>query len=352
MARRDPVVWLVRLKDNQGGYREHLSIRWKVPGTRKVKTESTGTSDPDKAERIRADREYELRHGTYAEPSAMPWERFADMTIEERFGGSRRATRTKARTVFGRFARLAKPLTLADVDARMLSRHAAQLRVAGKSVATIHSHLAYLKTALNWAARQGLIARAPAVDMPKLPTKIHIRTITLEDLERIMAVAPARWTPFLWTAWHTGMRRNELTVLDWDEDSGKPWVDLQRKKIWLPAAFTKSDADQWLPMHPDLVKLLLPLRRVDGRVFAVPNSLNEVSRYFVMYAKKAGVKCKLHDIRRSFGTRYAPHVPAHVLQRLMRHSDIKTTMRYYANLDGALDDAILKGDPPKRRKAG
>lgn len=49
-----------------------------------------------------------------------------------------------------------------------------------------------------------------------------------------------------------------------------------------------------------------------------------------------------HDMRRSFGSRYAAVVPAPVLQRLMRHSDIKTTLTYYADVDGVLDEAILK----------
>ncbi len=47
-------------------------------------------------------------------------------------------------------------------------------------------------------------------------------------------------------------------------------------------------------------------------------------------------------MRRSFGSRYAAVVPAPVLQRLMRHSDIKTTLTYYADVDGVLDEAILK----------
>jgi integrase len=34
--------------------------------------------------------------------------------------------------------------------------------------------------------------------------------------------------------------------------------------------------------------------------------------------------------------------PAPVLQRLMRHSDIKTTLAYYTNVDDALEAAIEK----------
>jgi integrase len=54
------------------------------------------------------------------------------------------------------------------------------------------------------------------------------------------------------------------------------------------------------------------------------------------------VRISLHDLRRSFGSRYAAVVPAPVLQRLMRHADIKTTLAFYTNVDDVLEDAILK----------
>ena len=36
-----------------------------------------------------------------------------------------------------------------------------------------------------------------------------------------------------------------------------------------------------------------------------------------------------HDLRRSFGSRWADKVKPHILQQLMRHENIKTTMDYY-----------------------
>jgi len=39
----------------------------------------------------------------------------------------------------------------------------------------------------------------------------------------------------------------------------------------------------------------------------------------------------LHDLRRSFGTNLAKHVEAAVLQRLMRHRNIATTLTFYVD---------------------
>jgi hypothetical protein len=41
------------------------------------------------------------------------------------------------------------------------------------------------------------------------------------------------------------------------------------------------------------------------------------------------------------GCRYASTVLAHVLQRLMRHANINTTMDYYVNIDAAVEEAVL-----------
>ena len=48
-------------------------------------------------------------------------------------------------------------------------------------------------------------------------------------------------------------------------------------------------------------------------------------------AKRVGVKITTKTMRRGFGCRYAGKVSAHVLQKLMRHAQISTTMNVYGN---------------------
>jgi hypothetical protein len=47
-------------------------------------------------------------------------------------------------------------------------------------------------------------------------------------------------------------------------------------------------------------------------------------------------------LHRSFGSRYAAVVPAPILPRLMRNADVKTTLTFYTDGDGVLDDSIWK----------
>jgi integrase len=55
----------------------------------------------------------------------------------------------------------------------------------------------------------------------------------------------------------------------------------------------------------------------------------------VVTNKAEGKYAGCHDLRRSFGTRWAKRVMPAVLKRLMRHASIQTTMAYYVDLDAA-----------------
>ncbi len=330
-------VWVQAFAD-----RPALMLQWHDPDTGRRKSKSSGTADPDEAERRRADHEYELNHGIRRQPAKMSWEQFSELYAEEKLAGNRQRTRDKAESVFDSFAEVCHPKNLGTVTERLLSLYVTRLRAAGRSPATIAGHLAYIKAALRWAVDQKFLPELPKVVMPKVPKKSIIRIVTAEEFERLIAAAPDDlWRAFLWTAWYTGMRRNEMLDLSWNDD-GRPWADFAQRRVWIPAAYNKADADQWMPLHPDLIKVLSPLRQPRGRLFRLAANPQGVSIRFRKIAKRAGVRVTLHDLRRTFGSRYAPHVSAPVLQRLMRHADIKTTLAFYTNVDGVLDDAILK----------
>lgn len=331
------VVWVQHRKD-----RDSLYLQWHEPGTLRRKSQSAETNDPDIAANKARDLEYELNHGIRREPTKMTWEQFTDLYEEEYLGSVRPRTKAKALQVLASFDEHCKPKSLGDVSAPMLSRYAVKLRMGKRAAFTIHGHLSYLRTAFNWAVDQGYLTAAPKIKFPDTPKKSFVRTVTKEEFERLLAKAPNdNWTAFLLTAWHTGMRRNELFDLRWHEGEG-PYFDFGQQRVMIPAAYNKANEDQWIPLHPDLAKALGPLRRPRGRAFDLGSDPSNVSSKFAKLAKAAGVRVTLHDLRRSFGSRYAAVVTAPILQRLMRHADIDTTMKFYTNIDSMLDDAIRR----------
>ncbi len=47
-------------------------------------------------------------------------------------------------------------------------------------------------------------------------------------------------------------------------------------------------------------------------------------------------KCSTHDLHRSFCTNLSSTIPMHVVQELAGHSDIRTTRRYYVQVEPEL----------------
>jgi integrase len=330
------IVWKIKLYD-----RPNYRLEWIDPATEKRLTRSTKTSDEGAAEHARRDHEAALNEGRFQRESRMPWKSFRAAYEREKLAELRAGTQERARAVFNSFEKLAAPRTLGKITSRTMSHYATALREKGFRAPTVHGHLSYLRAALRWGVGQKFMAEAPTFVMPELPRKKFIRKIVAEQFERLYDKAEGLWKPFVATAWYTGMRRNELLDLTWDSRA-KPWVDFTAKRIYLPAAYTKSDEDQIIPLHPSLAEILEALPNKAGHIFHIASTPQETSRKFGRLARSCGLSITLHDIRRSFGSRYAAVVPAPVLQRLMRHSSIETTLKFYVDVKDQLDAAILK----------
>jgi integrase len=73
----------------------------------------------------------------------------------------------------------------------------------------------------------------------------------------------------------------------------------------------------------------------------------------ILVNKPEGKFATAHDLRRSFGTRWASRVKPATLQLLMRHRSIETSMKYYVcqNSDDVADELWAKYGASSRNKA-
>lgn len=327
-----------------------LQMEWFDPETGKRRSMSTKQSDPAAAEKVRADKEYELNHGLHAEPSKMPWDDFRDRYERERGGAER--TLQKVGYVLDDFETLCRPATIGHVTERMISRYVTALRDKGHTASTISGYLAYIKAALNWAEAQRILHAAPKVVVPPIPkgvSRSKIRAaarITDADFQRLIEHSPTPgWKLLIAFAWFCGMRRCECM-----EICGQN-IDLERHTVLIPSN-KGNDADAAAIIPPALdamLRRLYPAGIPNGRLIAdVPTDERTVSNEFRRkIAKSASVAggglaglCTLHDLRRNYGSRWAAKVPAQVLQRMMRHANISTTMSYYADAELAAVGAV------------
>lgn len=341
--------------------RKFLVMRYIDPVTGKQKARSTKTADRVQAEREAAKWEAELREGRYQEPARLTWEEFRQRYEDEKLSSLAEKTRHATDAAFNHLETIIDPEKLSALTPEVLSRFQAGLRKTGIKETSIATHLRHLKAALNWAVSMGLLPKLPAIEMPKRAkgqTLMRGRPITAEEFDRmIAAVAAVRpndsavWERYLTGLWLSGLRLEESTVLSWDEDAPIS-VDLsgRRPRLRIYAEAEKGHQDRLLPITPDFAEFLLqtseaerkgPVFKLHGLQTDKPMTPKRVSRIVSAIGEKALVvvnkaeakHASAHDLRRSFGTRWAPRVKPATLKLLMRHRSIETTLKYYVSQD-------------------
>jgi integrase len=343
-------VWVQKFKD-----RGALMLQWLDPDTGRRKSKSAGTDDEKQAEIARADLESDLNHGRHKETSRMTWEHFREAFEAEFVAAKRPNTQTNYADTLDLFEKTCNPRNLRGITQRTVSQFAAALRKlpgrrkgsVGMMESSIKVRLQFLHTALSWAVGQKMLAEVPAFPEVKVPKK-DPQPVATESFERMLLKAKDDQTKaFLLCGWLAGLRLAESLALECEPTNRAPYVDFGRDRIVLPAEFVKGVRDQWVPLDPELKAALAALPRIGAKVFRFTNSrgepltLNGVSQRMQDLARKARVKLTYKSLRRGFGCRYAAKVSAHVLQKLMRHASIKTTLDYYANIDDAVEAAVL-----------
>jgi integrase len=340
--------WVCRFAD-----RKALMLQWVDPDTDRTKSRSARTDNAKEAEKARADLEYELNHGQYQESSRMAWSRFREIFEADYVATRRPNTRRSYECTLDAFEEICQPARLRSVEERMLSQFATGLRERettrseGNRPSTVKVRLQYLRTAIRWAVKQKMLPSCPVFPKVKVEKK-RPQPIPAESFEKLYAKAPdAQMKAFLLSGWLAGLRLSEALALEREPTDTAPYLDLAHDRIVLPAGFVKAGEDQWVPLDPVLREAFLALPEKGPRLFYFRAKdgheldFTTVSERIVQLAAKAGVKLTMHTLRKGFGCRYAARVPAQVLQRLMRHANIATTMDYYANVDEAAMQAVL-----------
>ena len=336
-------------------------MRYFDPVTGKRHARSTEATTRREAERAAAKWEAELQEGRYQAPCNISWKEFRERYEGEKLASLAKATADSASTAMNHLERLISPKNLTVLTPTILSKFQAKLRQGGMRETTIATHLRHLRAAISWAVSMELLPKVPDFHMPKRAkgqTLMRGRPITTEEFERMLAAVPkvrpddaATWVHYLKGLWLSGLRLEESTVLSWDEDASIT-VDLsgRRPRLRIYAEAEKGHRDRLLPMTPDFAQFLLQTPRVarSGLIFKLVGHYTHeqmtpprIGRIISAIGRRAGVVVRksegkfasAHDLRRSFGTRWAPKVKPVTLQLLMRHRSIETTLKYYVAQD-------------------
>lgn len=350
----------IRVNVMQYPDRPNLVLAYTDPVSGKRKTKSAGTSNEKAAWKAAAAWEEELRAGPHCPPSKVTWAAFRERYETEHAASLAEKTRASIRNALGQVERHLNPDMLVKVNASALSTLQTKLRGTGIKETSIASVLRHTKAALSWGVSVGLLKTVPKIIMPKgsKGRKMKGGALVGEQFDRMIAAVPkvrpedaAEWVRYLTGMWLSGLRLGESVALSWNADA--PFaVDLtgRHPRFRIKGDAQKSGNDELLPLTPDFADFLLqtpePQRR--GVVFKLNDmqtgthlGVDRVCKLVTAIGKKAriivnaadGKYASCHDLRRTFGTRWAKRVMPAVLRKLMRHSSVQTTMQFYVDLD-------------------
>ncbi|MHC2067365.1 tyrosine-type recombinase/integrase [Bremerella sp. T1] len=356
---------LIRVKVIDIG-RKNLVLRWVDPESGREKQKSARTSNRKTAERVAGELEADLRKGRYEPPSRLSWEVFRERFEQEKLAILAPGSMVAYASSLNVMERYLNPAKVSDLTASRISYFQSQLIKNNARPATVARHLRHLKSVLNWGKDVGLINRVPKIKTPKQLKGAKLmrgRPLTDEEFQRMLDAVPEvvgdelaeGWKYFLEGLWWSGLRVSEAINLYWDRRD-RLSVDFtgDYPMFRILAEYEKGKRDRILPMAPEFAQFLdrTPQKKRTGRIFEPAG--NGVRRLQTHYSKRgsligqaAGVVvdetdsyqkpryATLHDLRRSFGERWAQRILPQQLMELMRHESIETTLKFYVGANAA-----------------
>jgi integrase/recombinase XerC/integrase/recombinase XerD len=246
--------------------------------------------------------------------------------------------------MLGRFtAWLGPEARLRDVDGDTLRNYQRSLREGDLSKFTLHAYARTLRTFLRWLEREAYLGEElyRRVEMPKVPKYEDVTIDVLSDQEiahLLSMLDPStdvgcRNRAIVCLMLESGLRLAEVVNLKFD--------DVHLKELYVKV-HGKGDKEAYVPIGPTTQKALsrygtyfrVPAdpktRAFFLNIYGEPLGYEAVKSMFVRLAKESGItRLHPHLLRHTAATRMlANGADLHTVQRLLRHSDIRTTLRY------------------------
>ncbi len=221
---------------------------------------------------------------------------------------------------------------------------------------TVNLETATLSHFFNYCIKSGYIDKNPAFKIKKLNELSRLKTLSDEDIEKLINGATNKLTRDLITFLiYIGCRKGEALNLKWDD------VDLQNNVIAIKG--TKTKYDRYIPISKPLKELLsgiekekvveakfAPSKKDDCLYVFNDNGrkLSDFKRSFHTACRNAGLKdLRIHDLRHVFASKMVMNgTSLFITGELLGHRTTQMTKRYSylvpETLKKAVDDVWKK----------
>ena len=212
------------------------------------------------------------------------------------------------------------------------------------SFRSVNIEIATLSHFFNYCIDNNLLEKNPAFKIKKLNELSRIKTLSNEDINKLIAGATNKLTRDLITFLIlTGCRKGEALNLKWDD------VDLKNGVIAIKG--TKTKFDRYVPMSKPLKALLSGITKNPDCLYVFQRNgakLTDFKRSFHTACKNAGLKdMHIHDLRHVFASKMVMNgTSLFITGELLGHRTTQMTKRYShlvpETLKKAVDDVFDK----------
>lgn len=195
-----------------------------------------------------------------------------------------------------------------------------------RSKSTVNRYLEQLSTTLNIAVANRYIKENPMKGVKKFRCEHHtIRYLTREEEVELFKHLPEYLKLIVTVALHTGLRRGNILELRWEQ------INFDYR--FIEVLKNKGNKRIQIPLSETLYNEFIKIRKDEGYVFINPETglpYKDIKKAFNAAKEKAGIKnFRFHDLRHTVATRLVEKgIDLAVVQDLLAHSNIQTTMRY------------------------
>jgi integrase/recombinase XerC/integrase/recombinase XerD len=246
--------------------------------------------------------------------------------------------------MLGRFSRfLGAEATAGQLDIDVVRRYQRFLRGESLSKFTLHAYSRTLKTFLRWLGREAYIDKNlwREIEMPKVPRYEDVTLDVLNDdeIRKLLGLLDpgtdvgCRQRGMVCLMLESGLRLDEVVKLRLE--------DVRLKEGYVKVR-GKGDKEAYVPVGPTTKKALeryqehfrVPRNAREHafflNIFGEAISYSAVQSSFVRLAKRSGIsRLHPHLLRHTAATRMLSNgADLHTVQRLLRHSDVRVTLRY------------------------
>ena len=202
----------------------------------------------------------------------------------------------------------------------------------------VNLEIATLRHFYNYCIKSGYIEKNPAAGIKKLNELSRLKTLSDEDINKLIARATNKLTRDLITFLiYTGCRKGEILNLKWDD------VDMKNGIIAIKG--TKTKYDRYIPISEALRGVLEGIERNQDSLYIFNKNgtkLGDFKKSFHTACRNAGLKdLRIHDLRHVFASKMVMNgTSLYITGELLGHRTTQMTKRYSHLVPDTLKKAV------------